>query len=325
MTAVMDSKHVPVVPRDPYRNYAQVDTDHESMVAEAFRSAIYRQQTDLELTNWLSNLRQQQAALASTPVVPQVLAPAATPVPRTQALKHPSEITTSHNGKRGRPQKKATPGMCKTMTPGKPQRKKPQRKSSGADKPLSPEPSLVKPPPQATSPQPQSSGPGRPLPRVMSRQQQPPAPEKPPPRATNPQRHTSASQMPPPQVSNNLQNQLPGPEKPPPRAKTSQRQSSAPQKTRCQSSSLQHQSPASGTSKPWHQAHDPGLPPPGAANPPRHTVVPETPRRQAACRTWNNDVTCRFSPCKFRHECERCSSTAHPSVHHDRAVLVQRA
>ena len=327
----MDSRHVPVVTRDPYRGYVQEEVDHESMVAEAFRSAIYRQQTDLELTNWLSNLRQQQATLAMTPTVPLVQAPAAIPVPQTQAplLKHPSEITTTRNGKRGTPQSRAkkgatttgkpqsrlsapkkasTPGMCKMMTPGKPQRKIPQDKSSGADKPLSPGPSLGKPPPQATNPQRQTQGfPGRTRPTCSTS-----CLEKPPPQAKIPQRQSSA------------------PEKPPPRAKITQRQSSAPQKPQVQASNLQHQAPASGnlpssTNKSRRQAHDPGMPPPRAANPQRHASNPGTIPRQAACRTWNNGDRCRYSPCWFRHDCDRCGSAAHPRVHHDRATLVQLA
>ena len=258
--------------------------DYQAIVAEAFCSALHRQQRDQELTKWLDNIRQQQAVLAMTaPVapVPEVVVPAEIPVPQVQApvLKHPSEVTVSLNGKRGKPrarfEKKTTP------TPEKPQHKKLRGKSSAPGKPQNLGSVPGKPPLQATNPPRQPPAPGKPPPQATNPPRQPPAPGKPPPPATNPQCQSS------------------GPGKPPTLAPMPR----AP--------NLQHQPSA------------PGMPPPQATQ--RQTLNPEKRHRQAACRTWNNGERCRYTPCKFRHDCDRCGSAAHPRVHHDRAIPVQLA
>ena len=43
----------------------------------------------------------------------------------------------------------------------------------------------------------------------------------------------------------------------------------------------------------------------------------------AVCYNWNNGTPCRYMPCKFRHECERCGSASHPNARHDEPPSTQ--
>ena len=43
---------------------------------------------------------------------------------------------------------------------------------------------------------------------------------------------------------------------------------------------------------------------------------------RAACFNWNKGTSCRFTPCKFKHECSVCGSATHTNGHHEGSALV---
>ena len=276
--------------------YLAPTPSYESILEQAFN----RQPVDQELESWMNYIRKQQAALPRTapvPPEPQVVAPSVMPVPKVQApvLKHPSEISVSRNGKRGKPQARYEK-LASTLPP-----RQPQRQASSA----------VETQHQAASPgkpQPQGSTPRKP-------QRQVPSPVK----TQNP---ASPPRKPQRQAPSDVNRHQPSTSGDPPR------QARPPGNPRLQSSP---------SPKAKRRVSPPGEPPRQARNvaslqgqasslaPLCQRPKPEVPQRQAACRTWNNGGTCRYLPCWFRHECERCGSSAHPRVHHDRAILAQRA